>query len=169
MRQKTMVRWYNEVNLFQSEWLKISFLDFHSSPSDNPSPFMEKKMHICILFGGRTLPPYYFDKETTVTSLRNLGQMWFNHHTLYDTLVSASSLSNSSWSDSRLRQKQKTFHIPENTSTVQQLQTLTKSIIVRHKGRQAHTHTQQTLSCTQRLYSQKHTLAHRITPRITNN
>lgn len=79
-----------------------------------------------------------------------MGQISFSHHTLHtDTLVFAASLSYPSRSGSRLRQKRKTFHIPENTSTIQQLQTLTKSIIVRHEGQQAHKHTHQprTLSC----------------------
>lgn len=59
---------------------------------------------------------------------------------------SAASLSRPSWvwiqTEAEAENKKKqTFHIPENTSTIQQLQTLTKSIIVRHKGRQARTHT----------------------------
>lgn len=80
-------------------------------------------------------------------------------------LVSAASLFNPSWSGSRLRQKQITFHIPESTSTIQQLQTLTKSIIIRHKGQQAYTrartstHTNHRHPHAHRLYSQKHTIS----------
>lgn len=57
-------------------------------------------------------------------------------------LVCDASMSNPSWSGSRLRQKlrkkqnknETTFHIPERTSTIQQLQTLTKFNIVRQEG-----------------------------------